>query len=160
MTVRIGSGFDAHAFDEAGDGFMLGGVHVPFERGVKAHSDGDVLLHALCDAILGAAGLNDLGEHFPSDGRHRGVAGRDLLRRTLALAGKTGLRVVNADMTVVAEAPRLSPFIPQIRPLIACDLQIPSDCVNVKVTSTDGLGFVGRGEGIAAFAVVLMSPGE
>ncbi len=154
--IRVGFGFDAHAFGD-GDGFMLGGVRIPFERGIVAHSDGDVLLHALCDALLGAAALGDLGTHYPNDERHRGVAGRDLLRRTLALIADAGLAVVNVDATVVAEKPRLAPFIPEIRPLVACDLGIGLDCVSIKATSADGLGFTGRGEGVAAFAVVSLA---
>ena len=154
--MRVGFGFDAHAFDGGaeGGGFMLGGVHVPFEHGVAAHSDGDVLLHALCDALLGPAALGDLGTHYPNDERHRGVSGRELLRRTAALVGEAGFAVVNLDATVVAERPRLAPFIPEMRPLIASDLEIEPACVSIKATSTDGLGFTGHGEGIAAFAVV------
>ncbi len=153
--TRVGFGFDAHAFDSGtDDGFMLGGVRIPHERGVAAHSDGDVLLHALCDALLGAAALGDLGTHYPDDERHKNIAGRDLLQRTQALLADAGCAVVNVDATVVAERPRLAPFVGEMRPLIASDLGIAPACVSIKATSTDGLGFTGRGEGIAAFAVV------
>ena len=155
----MGFGFDAHAFDGSAGGFMLGGVHIPFERGVAAHSDGDVLLHALCDALLGAAALGDLGAHYPDDERHEGIAGRELLRRTRTLLADAGFTVVNVDTTVVAEAPRLAPFVGQMRPLIASDLGVGPVCVSIKATSTDGLGFTGRGRGIAAFAVALVRAG-
>ncbi len=153
---RVGFGFDAHAFGGEGDGLMLGGVHVPFERGVAAHSDGDVLLHALCDALIGAAALGDLGSHYPNDERHRGIAGRDLLRRTRELVADAGFAVANLDATIVAERPRVAPFVDEMRSLIASDLGIAPACVSIKATSTDGLGFTGRGEGIAAFVVVLV----
>ena len=153
---KVGFGFDAHAFDSGGDGLMLGGVFIPFTHGVVAHSDGDVLLHALCDALLGAVALGDLGSHYPNDDRHRNMAGRELLRRTRVLITDAGYAIVNVDATIVAEAPTLSPFIPQMRPLVADDLAVALDCVSIKATSTDSLGFSGRGEGIAAFAVVLL----
>ena len=130
---RVGFGFDAHAFG-AGDGFMLGGVRIRCGRGVVAHSDGDVLLHALCDALLGAAALGDLGAHYPNDERHRGVAGRELLRRTMTLLADAGFAVVNADATVVAEAPRLAPFIAEMQPLIAAELNIAPGCVSIKAS--------------------------
>ena len=159
--TRVGFGFDAHAFDAEGSGqgkgLVLGGVHIPFDRGLAAHSDGDVLLHALCDALLGAAALGDLGSHYPNDERHRNIAGRELIKRTLVLVADAGLAVVNMDATIVAERPRLAPFIARMRPLIASDLGIATGCVSVKATSIDGLGFIGRGEGVAAFAVVSLA---
>ncbi len=156
MTTRVGFGFDAHAFADGetqDGGLMLGGVRVPFERSLAAHSDGDVLLHALCDALLGAAALGDLGTHYPNDEAHRGIAGRDLLKRTMKRVGEAGFVVVNADVTVVAERPRVAPFVGEMRALVAAELGVALSCVNVKATTTDGLGFTGRGEGVAAFAV-------
>ena len=152
-SPRVGFGFDAHAFG-VGSGFMLGGVRIPFERGVVAHSDGDVLLHALCDALLGAGALGDLGAHYPDDEQHRDIAGHELLRRTQALLSEAGFAVVNLDATVVVEAPHLAPFIGEMQTFIAARLGISPDSVSIKATSSDGLGFTGRGEGIAAFAVV------
>jgi len=136
---------------------VLGGVSVPFERSLEAHSDGDVVLHALCDALLGAAGLGDIGVHFPpGDPAYRNIDSRILLRRTLELVITAGYRVGNADITIVAEAPRLAPHIDAMRTCISSDLQVPAGQVNVKATTTERLGFTGRGEGIAAFAVVLL----
>ena len=162
--TRSGFGFDAHAFGKsenarhsANDGFVLGGVRIPFESGLVAHSDGDVLLHALCDALLGAAALGDLGRHYPGDERHRGIDSRELLRRTVALVRQAGFIVTGTDATIVAERPRLAPFIEKMCAFIASDLEISRDRVNVKVTSTDGLGFTGRGEGIAVFAVASLA---
>ena len=163
--ARTGFGFDAHAFAKhsnngkriSGGGFMLGGVHIPFAFELIAHSDGDVLLHALCDSLLGAAALGDSGKYFPGDERHQGIDSRELLERVMNLVNDAGFEIVNVDSTIIAEQPRLAPFIPKMSALIASDLQLQENCVNVKVTSTDGLGFVGRGEGIAAFAVVLLA---
>ena len=154
--MRIGQGFDVHAFDE-GDFVTLGGVKIPYHRGLRAHSDGDVALHALCDALLGAIAEGDIGVHFPdSDPRWRGADSREFLRHVTGMVHERDLEVANADVTVVTQSPRLRPFIDQMRDNIATDLQIEPSQVNVKATTTEGLGFSGRAEGIAAFAVVLL----
>lgn len=154
--IRIGQGFDAHAFRSAGR-LVLGGVDIPHDLGLEAHSDGDVVLHALCDALLGAAALGDIGRHFPpGDPEYRGIDSRILLRRVTALVAASGYRAVNADITIVAEAPRMAEHIPAMCTNIAGDLGIDTDCVSVKATTTERMGFTGRGEGIAAFAVVLL----
>lgn len=154
--MRIGQGFDAHAFREGGR-LVLGGVAIPHDRGLAAHSDGDVLLHALCDALLGAAGLGDIGRHFPdSDPQYAGIDSRVLLRSTVEKVAARGWRVVNVDLTLIAQAPRLSPYVDTMRGNIAGDLDVDTDAVNVKATTTEGLGFTGREEGIAALAVVLL----
>ncbi len=154
--MRIGQGFDVHAF-EAGRPLILGGVEVPHNQGLKAHSDGDVLLHALCDALLGAAALGDIGRHFPdTDDSYRGADSRELLRQVHAMVAGHGFRLVNADMTLVAQVPRLAPHIDAMRGNIAADLQVSVDCISVKATTTEHLGFTGREEGIAALAVVLV----
>lgn len=156
--MRIGHGFDVHAFT-AGDHVMLGGVRIPHGKAVRAHSDGDVLLHALCDALLGAAGLGDIGRHFPdSDPALKGADSRGLLRRVVAQLAEADWRVVNVDATVLAQAPRLAPHIPAMRRNIADDLGVAPEAVNVKATTTEKLGFVGREEGLAAEAVVLIVP--
>jgi 2-C-methyl-D-erythritol 2,4-cyclodiphosphate synthase len=154
--MRIGQGIDAHAFRDGGS-LVLGGVNIPFERGLEAHSDGDVLLHALCDALLGAAGLGDIGQHFPpGDPEWRDIDSRVLLRRTLAMVEDEGYRLHNADLTLVAQAPKLAPYIGEMREYISSDLKVNADQVNIKATTTEQLGFTGRGEGIVAFAVVLL----
>ena len=154
--MRIGHGFDVHAFGP-GDVVTLGGVRIAHSRGLIAHSDGDVVLHALCDALLGAAGLGDIGHHFPdTDPRWRGADSRDLLRRVLALIASAGLSPGNVDVTVLAQAPRIAPHVTAMREHIAADLGIPVARVNVKATTTEGLGFVGRREGIAVHAVALL----
>ena len=154
--LRIGFGIDVHAFGP-GDAVWLGGVRVPFERGVVAHSDGDVLLHALCDALLGAAGLGDIGQHFPdSDARFAGVASTLILRATLARVRAAGFEVVNADLTLLAEAPRLAAHRAAIAAHLERELGVASGSVNVKATTTERLGFLGRGEGLAAQAAVLI----
>ena len=154
--MRIGQGFDAHRFGE-GDQVTLGGVEIPFEQGLIAHSDGDVLLHALCDALLGAAGLGDIGRHFPdSDDRYRGIDSRELLRQVISLVQEKGWQTVNADMTVIAQLPRLAPHVEQMVINIAADLNLQPGSVNVKATTTEKMGFTGRGEGIAASAIVLL----
>ena len=154
--MRVGQGFDAHAFRDGGK-LVLGGVPIPFERGLEAHSDGDVVLHALCDALLGAAGLGDIGRHFsPDDAAYENIDSRILLRRVVELVGSAGLSIVNADITVVAQAPRLAGHIDAMRDHISSDLQLNSARVNLKATTTEHMGFTGRGEGIAAFAVVLL----
>ena len=157
--MRIGSGFDVHAFG-AGDHLMLGGVRIAHTRGVVAHSDGDVVLHALCDALLGAAGLGDIGQHFrDSDPTWRGADSRQFVTAVLAMLAPRALKVVNADLTVLAQAPRIGPHRDAMRGQIARLLGIAESHVNIKATTTEGLGFLGRAEGIAAQAVVLLEEG-
>lgn len=154
--IRIGQGIDAHAFQPGGR-LVLGGVEIPHDAGLAAHSDGDVLLHALCDALLGAAALGDIGRHFPpGDPEYRGIDSRILLRRVRELVTDAGYHAINTDITLVAEAPRLAGHIPAMRGNIATDLGIDTGCVSVKATTSERMGFTGRGEGIAAFAVVLI----
>ena len=154
--MRIGSGFDVHAFTD-GDHVMLGGVRIGNDRGVAAHSDGDVLLHALCDALLGALALGDIGTHFPpTDERWRGADSRVFLRHCAALVKGQGWRVGNADLTVICERPKVGPHADAMRALLAQDLGVAVDAVSVKATTTETLGFTGRGEGIAAHAVCLL----
>jgi 2-C-methyl-D-erythritol 2,4-cyclodiphosphate synthase len=154
--MRVGQGFDAHAF-QAGGKLVLGGVHVPYDRGLEAHSDGDVVLHALCDALLGAAGLGDIGGHFPPDDTdYQNIDSRILLRKVVDLVRAAGLRIANADITVVAQEPRLAAHVDAMRDIISSDLQLDSRRVNLKATTTEYMGFTGRGEGIAAFAVALL----
>jgi 2-C-methyl-D-erythritol 2,4-cyclodiphosphate synthase len=156
MTMRIGHGFDVHAFG-TGDHLMLGGVRMDFDRGVVAHSDGDVVLHALCDAMLGAAALGDIGRHFPpSDPQWKGADSRAFVRHCNALLRGCGWRVGNADITVVCERPRIGPHADAMRALVAGDQGIDVEAVSVKATTTEGLGCTGRGEGIAAHAVCLI----
>ncbi|HSR66158.1 MAG TPA: 2-C-methyl-D-erythritol 2,4-cyclodiphosphate synthase [Xanthomonadaceae bacterium] len=156
MDIRIGHGFDVHAFGE-GDHLMLGGVRVPHARGVLAHSDGDVVIHALCDAILGALALGDIGRHFPpSDPRWKGTDSRVFLRHCAALARERGWTLGNADVTVVCERPKVGPHADAMRALLAQDLDAAPDAVSIKATTTEALGFTGRGEGIAAQAVCLL----
>lgn len=155
-TIRIGQGYDVHAFG-AGDHVVLGGVRVPHDHGVLAHSDGDVAIHALCDAILGALALGDIGTHFPpSDPQWRDVDSRAFLRHCRELARERGWRVGNADITIVCERPKIGPHAAAMRALLARDLGIDVGQVSVKATTTEGLGFTGRGEGIAAQAVCLL----
>ena len=155
--MRIGSGFDVHAFG-SGDFLMLGGVRIPHSRGVVAHSDGDVVLHALCDALLGAAGLGDIGQHFrDTDPRWRGADSRRFVAAVLAMLRERALEVANADVTVLAQSPRIGPHREAMRQEIARVLGIGETCVNIKATTTEGLGFLGRAEGIAAQAVVLLA---
>ena len=154
--MRIGQGFDAHAL-VAGRPLVIGGVTIPHARGLDGHSDADVLLHAICDALIGAAALGDIGKHFPdSDARYKGIDSRKLLRETAALLAKNNWRVVNVDSTIIAEAPRMAPHIAAMVANIAADLGVPSRDVNVKAKTTEKLGFTGRAEGIAAEAVVLI----
>lgn len=154
--MRIGQGYDAHRF-AAGRRLVLAGVEIEHEFGLKAHSDGDVLIHALCDALLGAAGLGDIGRHFPdNDARYAGVDSRLLLRSVVQRLHAAGFRVANADITAVAQRPKLAPHIETMRQRLAADLQVEAGRVNVKATTTEGMGFTGRGEGIAAYAVVLL----
>lgn len=154
--LRIGHGFDVHAFAE-GRPLIIGGVDIPYDRGLLGHSDADVLLHAICDALLGAAGLGDIGQHFPdSDPAYKGIDSRKLLRHVADLLDSRGWKVGNVDATLIAQAPRMAPHIPVMREHIARDLDIPAEAVNVKATTTERLGFTGRGEGIAAEAVCLI----
>ncbi len=154
--MRIGHGFDVHAFGP-GNEVTIGGVRIEHTRAVVAHSDGDVALHALCDALLGAAGLGDIGAMFPdTEARWRGADSRELLRLVVARLAEHGLRVSNADLTVIAESPRLAPHIGEMRVRIAADLGLTPGRVNVKATTTEQLGCIGRGEGLAAHAVVLL----
>jgi 2-C-methyl-D-erythritol 2,4-cyclodiphosphate synthase len=156
-SLRIGQGYDVHRFTD-GDHVTLGGQKIPYTHGVLAHSDGDVLLHALCDALLGAAGLGDIGMHFPdSDPRWRGADSRAFVRHVRALLSDRGYRVVNVDATVIADAPRLGPHREAMRTNIAADLGIDAGAVNVKATTSEGLGFVGRREGLACQAIALIA---
>ena len=155
--MRIGHGYDVHAF-EAGDSIILGGVRIPHCYSLKAHSDGDVLLHAVCDALLGALALGDIGQHFPDTAAEFAqIDSRDLLRRTYALIQERGYKLVNLDSTVLAQQPKLAPHIVAMRNNIASDLSLNIDQVSVKATTTERLGFVGREEGIAAYAVVILA---
>jgi 2-C-methyl-D-erythritol 2,4-cyclodiphosphate synthase len=156
MNIRIGHGFDVHAFAE-GRRLIIGGVDIPHSRGLLGHSDADVLLHAICDALLGAAALGDIGKHFPdSDARFKGIDSRKLLRHVVALLAGRGWKVGNVDATLIAQAPKMAPHIPSMREHIAEDLGIAADQVNVKATTTEHLGFTGREEGIAAESVCLI----
>ncbi len=158
--MRIGQGFDVHRFGE-GDHLMIGGVALPFERGFVAHSDGDVLLHAISDALLGACALGDIGYHFPdTDPAWADADSRALLRHVMGLVAAAGYRVGNLDATLIAQAPRMAPHLPAMVANIAADLVVAAADVNVKATTTERLGFTGRGEGIAAQAVVLLVPLE
>lgn len=154
--MRIGQGFDAHRFND-GDHVMLGGVRIPHDRGLAAHSDGDVLLHAICDALLGAAALGDIGKHFPDTSQtFKGIDSRILLRRTRELLVEAGYRVANLDGTIIAERPKIAPHVAAMRACIAEDLGLAPDAVSVKATTTEKMGFTGREEGIAALAVALL----
>ncbi len=153
MTIRIGQGFDVHAL-VAGRKCIIGGIDIPHDKGLDGHSDADVLLHAICDALLGAAGLGDIGKHFPpTDIRYKGADSRALLRHVVALLHEQQYRVGNIDATVICEAPKLSPHTAQMCANIAADCLVAISQINVKATTTEKLGFTGRGEGIAAEAV-------
>ncbi len=154
--MRIGQGFDVHPL-VAGRRLVMGGVEIAHDKGLLGHSDADVLLHAICDALLGAAALGDIGRHFPdSDPRYKGIDSRELLRHVAQLLKQKGHRVVNVDATIIAQAPRMAPHIPAMVANIAADLGIGTGGVNVKATTTENLGFAGRGEGIAAQAACLI----
>ena len=154
--MRIGQGFDVHAL-VPGRKLVIGGVTIPYEKGLEGHSDADVLLHAICDALLGAAGLGDIGRHFPdTDPAYAGADSRALLREVRKKLGR--YRILNVDATILAQAPRMAPHMPQMARNIAADLGIDPGAVNVKATTTETLGFVGRGEGIAAMAIALLNP--
>jgi 2-C-methyl-D-erythritol 2,4-cyclodiphosphate synthase len=155
---RIGHGIDVHRFGD-GDHVTIAGVKIPFDRGVIAHSDGDVALHALCDAILGALALGDIGKHFPdTDASFKGVDSRELLRHVVGLMQSHGYQIGNADITVLAERPKLAPHIPQMRERIAEDCNVAITAISVKATTTEKMGFVGRQEGVEAHAVVMLIP--
>lgn len=154
--MRIGHGYDVHRFG-AGDELVLGGVHIPHDRALEAHSDGDVLIHAICDALLGAIGQGDIGRHFPdTDPANAGIDSRMLLRRVMQLVHESGWGLGNMDATLIAQAPKMAPHIPAMRQNLAADMSVDAARVNVKATTTEGLGFAGREEGIAAHAVVLL----
>lgn len=154
--MRVGHGYDVHAF-APGDHVMLGGVRIPHGKGLRAHSDGDVVLHALCDALLGAAALGDIGHHFPdTDAKWKGADSRMLLRETVKLVAGRMLKPSQVDVTVIAEAPKLAPHVMAMRVVIAASLGIPLERVNVKATTHEGLGAIGKGEGLAAHAVALL----
>ncbi len=154
--IRIGQGYDVHRFIDQGD-VILGGVKIDYEKGLEAHSDGDVALHALADALLGAAALGDIGKHFPdTDPEFKGADSRVLLRHVYSIVQEKGYKLVNADITIIAQAPKMAPHIVAMRTNIAEDLLVDIDCINVKATTTEKLGFEGRKEGIAVQAVVLI----
>jgi 2-C-methyl-D-erythritol 2,4-cyclodiphosphate synthase len=154
--IRVGQGYDVHRFKEGGD-VILGGVKIDYEKGLEAHSDGDVVLHALSDALLGAAALGDIGKHFPdTDPEFKGADSRVLLRHVYRIVQEKGYSLVNADVTIIAQVPKMAPYIGAMCRNIADDLKVDVDCVNVKATTTEKLGFEGRKEGIAVQAVVLI----
>jgi len=154
--IRVGMGYDVHRFKDGGD-VILGGVKIDYEQGLEAHSDGDVVLHALCDALLGAAALGDIGKHFPdTDPEFKGADSRVLLRHVYGIVQDKGYQLVNADMTIIAQAPKMAPYIVAMCQNIADDLNVDVDCINVKATTTEKLGFEGRKEGIAVQAIVLI----
>jgi 2-C-methyl-D-erythritol 2,4-cyclodiphosphate synthase len=154
--IRIGHGYDVHQL-VAGRDLILGGVKIPHGKGLHGHSDADVLIHAICDACLGAAGLGDIGQHFPdTDALYKNIDSRKLLRKVKEAIAERGWKIANVDSTIVAQAPRVAPHLPQMIQNIAADLDIPQESVNIKATTTEKLGFAGRGEGIAAHAVVLL----
>jgi len=156
--MRIGQGFDVHAL-VAGRKLIIGGVEIPYHLGLLGHSDADVLLHAICDALLGAAALGDIGKHFPdSDVRYKGIDSRALLRQVVKLVEEQGYRVANLDATIIAQAPKMAPHISTMVANIAADLGVAPAAINVKATTTEQLGFTGRGEGIAAQAICLLEP--
>lgn len=158
--MRIGQGFDAHRFSETGR-LVLGGVEIPFDKGMEAHSDGDVVIHALCDAILGALALGDIGQHFPdSSESYKGIDSRILLRHVVELMQQQQHRIQNIDVTIIAQAPKLAPHLPAMREILADDLETSLENVSLKATTTEHMGFTGRGEGIASLAVVLLSPNK
>ena len=156
MNIRIGNGFDAHRF-KSGTKLILGGVHIEHDMGMEAHSDGDVVIHALCDAILGALALGDIGKHFPdTDSRFKGVDSRLLLQQVVLLMAEQEFKVGNVDLTVIAQAPKLAPHIQAMREILAQDLQTDINSISVKATTTEKMGFTGRGEGIAVMASIIL----
>ena len=160
MIPRIGHGYDVHRLVE-GRKLILGGVEIPFERGLLGHSDADVLLHALADALLGAAAMGDIGHLFPdTDPQYAGADSRVLLRCVVEVLGEAGYRVGNVDATLIAQRPKVAPYVQQMRENIAADLQVPLDCVNVKATTEEKLGFTGSGDGMSAHAVAIIFRNE
>ena len=158
--MKIGQGFDVHAL-VAGRKLIIGGVEIPYHLGLMGHSDADVLLHAICDALLGAVALGDIGRHFPdSDPRYQGIDSRELLRQVVKLVASLGYRVANLDATIIAQAPKMAPHIPAMVANIAADLGVALNVINVKATTTEQLGFTGRGEGIAAQAICLLEQAQ
>ena len=156
FELRVGQGFDVHAFAE-GRKLIIGGVEIPHDQGLAGHSDADVLTHAISDALLGAASLGDIGRHFPdTDPRYKGIDSRELLRDVVGRLSAMGWRVMNVDATIIAQAPKMAPYIPAMAARLAADLRVEGGCVNVKATTTEFLGFAGRKEGIAAQAVCLI----
>ncbi len=154
--MRVGQGFDVHAFI-GGRKLVIGGVEIPHEKGLEGHSDADVLLHAICDALLGAAGLGDIGQHFPDhDPKYAGIDSRRLLKDVAKKIRSLNFRILNVDATILAQAPRMAPHIPRMIGNIAADLELAPAAINVKATTTERLGFLGRGDGIAALAVALI----
>ncbi len=154
--IRIGQGYDVHRFKDDGD-VILGGVKIPYEKGLEAHSDGDVVLHALSDALLGAVAMGDIGKHFPdTDPNFKGADSRVLLRHVYGLVQEKGYHLGNADITIIAQAPKMSPYTAEMCANIAADLNVAVDCINVKATTTEKLGFEGRKEGIAVQAIALL----
>ncbi len=154
--MRIGQGYDAHKFSDSGR-LILGGVEIPHDKGMEAHSDGDVVIHALCDALLGALALGDIGKHFPdSDAQYRGVDSRVLLKQVMQLVRDAGMKLGNTDITIIAQAPKLSPYIDAMRTVLAADMATAKSNVSIKATTTEKMGFTGRAEGIAVMVVVLL----
>jgi 2-C-methyl-D-erythritol 2,4-cyclodiphosphate synthase len=154
--MRIGHGYDAHRF-VPGKPLVLGGVTIPYDQGLLAHSDGDAVIHALCDAMLGAAALGDIGTHFPdTDTSYKNIDSRILLRNVMELIQNKGYSISNVDITILAQAPKLMPYIPDMRKVMSSDLNVPVNDINIKATTTEGMGFVGRKEGLAVYAVVLI----
>lgn len=154
--LRIGQGYDVHRLVEDRE-LWLGGIRIPYEKGLLGHSDADVLIHALCDALLGAAALRDIGFHFPdTDPRYKGIDSKILLGETVRLITDKGYRINNVDITVMAQQPKINPHIPAMCTILSSIMGIPQDCVSIKATTTEKLGFVGRGEGMAALAVALI----
>lgn len=160
MKMRIGQGIDAHRFKDGGK-LIIGGVEIPHSQGMEAHSDGDVLIHALCDAVLGALGEGDIGKHFPdTDQQFKGIDSRVLLRDVIKLMQQKGYHLGNADMTIIAQTPKMAPHLEAMKQHLANDLQTETNNINIKATTTEKMGFTGRGEGIAATAIVLLFPAK
>lgn len=156
MNIRVGQGIDFHRL-ETGLNLWLGGIEIPSEKGCVAHSDGDVLLHAICDALLGAAGLDDIGHHFPdSDAEYKGIDSKILLKRTILLISEKGYKIVNIDGIICLEKPKISLYIPEMKEVISNITEVSPEDISIKATTTEKLGFIGRKEGLAAFAVVLL----
>lgn len=154
--MRIGQGYDAHKFKDSGK-LILGGVEIPYEKGMEAHSDGDVVIHALCDALLGAMALGDIGKHFPdTDEAYKGIDSRILLKEVMNKVRQGGMKLGNTDITIIAQAPKLAPYIQAMRKILAEDMSTAMSNISIKATTTEKMGFTGRAEGIAVTAVVLL----